>query len=65
MVAQKIIDVITEPFNIDGQQLRVGSSIGIAVYPEAGTDAKTLLKHADMAMYEAKAMQGSDLPVLH
>ena len=59
MVAQKIIDVITEPFNIDGQQLRVGSSIGIAVYPEAGTDAKTLLKHADMAMYEAKAMQGS------
>ena len=59
MVAQKIIDVITEPFDIDGQQLRVGSSIGIAVYPEAGTDAKTLLKHADMAMYEAKAMQGS------
>ena len=59
MVAQKIIDVITEPFNIDSQQLRVGSSIGIAVYPEAGTDAKTLLKHADMAMYEAKAMQGS------
>ncbi len=59
MVAQKIIDVITEPFNIDGQQLRVGSSIGIAVYPEAGTDAKTLLKHADMAMYEAKAMEGS------
>ena len=59
MVAQKIIDVITEPFTIDGQQLRVGSSIGIAVYPEAGTDAKTLLKHADMAMYEAKAMQGS------
>ena len=59
MIAQKIIDVITEPFNINGQQLRVGSSIGIAVYPEAGTDAKTLLKNADMAMYEAKAMQGS------
>ena len=59
MVAQKIIDVITEPFIIDGLHLSVGSSIGIAVYPEAGTDAKTLLKHADMAMYEAKAMQGS------
>ena len=59
-IAQKIIDVITEPFNINGQQMRVGSSIGIAVYPEAGRDATTLIKHADMAMYEAKAMQGSN-----
>lgn len=59
-IAQKIIDVITEPFNINGQQLRVGSSIGIAVYPEAGRDATTLIKHADMAMYEAKATQGSN-----
>ncbi len=60
IIAQKIIDVITEPFDINGQQLRVGSSIGIAVYPEAGRDASTLIKHADMAMYEAKAMQGSN-----
>ena len=60
VIAQKIIDVITEPFDINGQQLRVGSSIGIAVYPEAGRDASTLIKHADMAMYEAKAMQGSN-----
>ncbi len=60
VIAQKIIDVITEPFDINGQQLRVGSSIGIAVYPEAGRDATTLIKHADMAMYEAKAMPGSN-----
>lgn len=59
-IAQKIIDVIAEPFNINGQQMHVGSSIGIAVYPEAGRDATTLLKHADMAMYEAKATQGSN-----
>ena len=59
-IAQKIIDVITEPFDINGHQLRVGSSIGIAVYPEAGRDAQTLIKHADMAMYEAKAVQGSN-----
>lgn len=60
VIAQKIIDIITEPFDINGQQLRVGSSLGIAVYPDAGRDATTLIKHADMAMYEAKAMQGSN-----
>ncbi len=59
-IAQKIIDVVTEPFYINGQTLQVGSSIGIAVYPEAGTDAQSLLKHADMAMYEAKAVDGSN-----
>ena len=59
-IAQKIIDVVTEPFEINGQQVRVGSSIGIAVYPEAGSDADSLIKHADMAMYEAKAMPGSN-----
>ena len=58
VIAQKIIDVISKPFEVDGQQLLVGSSIGIAVYPEAGKDASTLLKHADMAMYEAKSMDG-------
>lgn len=60
VIAQKIIDVISKPFDVDGQQLLVGSSIGIAVYPEAGKDASTLLKHADMAMYEAKSMEGSN-----
>lgn len=60
VIAQKIIEVVTEPFDIKGQKLRVGTSIGIAVYPEAGQDAESLLKHADMAMYEAKAMPGSN-----
>ena len=59
-IAQKIIEVVTEPFEISGQQVRVGTSIGIAVYPEAGGDADVLIKHADMAMYEAKAMPGSN-----
>ncbi|MBR9805501.1 diguanylate cyclase response regulator, partial [bacterium] len=58
-IAKKINDIVTEPFDIEGHQVRVGSSIGIAVYPEAGKDADTLLKHADMAMYEAKALRGS------
>jgi EAL domain-containing protein (putative c-di-GMP-specific phosphodiesterase class I) len=41
------------------QQLFVGASIGIAVYPEGGEDIDTLLKHADMAMYQAKGLRGS------
>ncbi len=59
-IAQKVIDVVTEPFDIGEMNVRVGCSIGIAVYPDAGTDAKTLLRHADMAMYEAKGIAGSN-----
>ncbi|NNL56650.1 MAG: diguanylate cyclase, partial [Pseudomonadales bacterium] len=59
-IAQKIIEVVTEPFDIGGQHVRVGCSIGIAVYPDAGRDAQTLLRHADMAMYEAKGIAGSN-----
>ncbi len=59
-IAQKIIDVVTEPFDIGSVHVRVGCSIGIAIYPEAGSDAQTLLRHADMAMYEAKGIAGSN-----
>ena len=47
------------PFVVDGRDLRVTASIGIAVYPDDGADVATLLKHADTAMYHAKA-QGRD-----
>ena len=53
-VAQKMLACCTEPFVIEGQELHVGSSVGISVYPEDGTDAETLLKNADLAMYRAK-----------
>lgn len=59
-VAQKIIDVVTEPFEADGVHLRVGCSIGIAQFPDAGKTAQDLLRHADMAMYEAKGIAGSN-----
>jgi diguanylate cyclase (GGDEF)-like protein len=48
-----------QPFVIEGRELRVTVSIGIALYPDDGTDVATLLKHADTAMYHAKA-QGRD-----
>ncbi|MBN2124187.1 MAG: GGDEF domain-containing protein, partial [Deltaproteobacteria bacterium] len=53
-VAQKVVDGFRKPFLIDTHQLVVTTSIGIAVYPNDGTDEGTLLKNADIAMYQAK-----------
>ena len=58
-VARKAIDVVSRPVTVGGQQITVGCSIGIAVYPEGGQDVDSLLKHADMAMYQAKGLRGS------
>ena len=53
-VAQKIVDIFCKPFIVDTHQLVITTSIGIAVYPNDGTDEGTLLKNADIAMYQAK-----------
>lgn len=58
-IAQKIIALISEPADINGYEVVVGCSIGIAIYPQAGRDAENLLKNADMAMYKAKQEEGS------
>jgi diguanylate cyclase (GGDEF)-like protein len=50
----KIVDTIDEVINIESQNLYVSVSVGIAVYPDHGTDATTLIRHADIAMYSAK-----------
>lgn len=52
--AQRVLAAFREPFVVDGRELVLSGSIGIAVYPEDGADATTLLKHADTAMYHAK-----------
>lgn len=58
--ASSVIEAIAEPFGIDGKHLRIGVSIGVAMYPSDGEDAVPLLRHADMAMYRAKqSSQGS------
>lgn len=54
--ATKVLGIISEPFVIEGQELYLTASIGIAVYPNDGIDVQTLLKHADLAMYQAKDM---------
>ena len=52
--AQNICRVLAAPFQIDGHDIFVTSSVGIAMYPNDGTDVSTLVKHADTAMYRAK-----------
>ena len=59
-LAQRILDVFQEPFIFDGHQLKITSSIGIAVYPDDGKEIEVLLKCADSAMYQAKE-QGRDM----
>ncbi len=53
-VAQKILAILAEPVYIDGHEIYTTGSIGIAVYPMDGEDGHVLLKHADLAMYQAK-----------
>jgi len=54
MVAERLQALLTRPFRISSQDITVTASIGIAIFPEDGDDAATLLKHADTAMYHAK-----------
>jgi len=54
-VAAKILGELTRPFTINGQTSYVSASIGIACYPDDGSDGLQLLQHADQAMYAAKA----------
>jgi diguanylate cyclase (GGDEF)-like protein len=53
-VAQKIVESFRKPFLIGTHQLTVTTSIGIAVYPNDGTDEGILQKNADIALYQAK-----------
>jgi diguanylate cyclase (GGDEF)-like protein/PAS domain S-box-containing protein len=53
-LAQRILDVFQKPYIFDSHQLKVTTSIGIAVYPEDGKEIEILLKNADNAMYLAK-----------
>lgn len=53
-IAQKTIDLLTQPFSIEGNDIVVTASIGISVYPDDGETSQILLMNADTAMYLAK-----------
>lgn len=54
-VASNILESIARPVNVAGHMLSITSSIGSSFFPDGGEDAATLLRHADLAMYDAKA----------
>ncbi len=58
-IANRISSVLRKPFKLDGFPIPLESSLGIALYPDHGTDPGILLQHADVAMYEAKR-RGAD-----
>ncbi len=54
-LAQRLIDALSCPYEIDNHRIVIGASIGIALYPTHGRDPDALLKHADLALYVAKS----------
>ena len=54
LLASRIIEALRRPFQVEGQHIEIGASIGIALYPEDGGNADTLVRAADTAMYRVK-----------
>src|SRR5207302_10442703 len=59
-VARHALTALASPFSIDGHEISVTASMGISVFPDDGYDAETLIRNADIAMYQAKR-QGRNL----
>jgi diguanylate cyclase (GGDEF)-like protein len=53
-VAMKLIESLSQPFKVENVRYAISASIGVTVCPDDGTDANTLLRQADLAMYQAK-----------
>jgi diguanylate cyclase (GGDEF)-like protein len=57
-ICERLLEVFREPFTIEGRQFNITASVGGAVFPDDGADEVTLMKRADMAMYQAKNSGG-------
>ncbi len=64
-IAQEIITRLQEAIVIEGHDIYIGASIGIAIYPDDAKETNTLLKHADMAMYRAKQQRQGGIAYFH
>lgn len=62
-VAARVVEAISTPFEIEGANVRLGVSIGVAYYPEHGASGRELLQRADYAMYRAKSQGGHSYAV--
>jgi diguanylate cyclase (GGDEF)-like protein/PAS domain S-box-containing protein len=56
LIADKFLECLQAPFDLDGHQVHISASIGIAIYPGDGESIDELLRHADIAMYQVKAL---------
>ncbi len=63
-MAEKVVKVLTDPFQVEGQSLKIGVSVGVSLYPEHDVNEKNLIKFADSAMYAAKRL-GRNCYALH
>lgn len=68
-IARKILNIFKQQWVIGGHALYATASIGVALYPDNGKDVETLLKNADMAMYDAKEQGRNNyqffIPAMH
>lgn len=64
LLAEKIREMVREPYLIDGLEMKISCCLGVAIFPEDGTDEITLTKNADAAMYRAKEA-GRDHSIMH
>jgi diguanylate cyclase (GGDEF)-like protein/PAS domain S-box-containing protein len=64
-LALRIIGAISEPFDLNGFEVNIGTSVGIAMAPEHGSEPEGLLKSADLALYTAKAEGRNDYRIYH
>jgi diguanylate cyclase (GGDEF)-like protein len=55
IIAERIVKTMTSPFAIDGHQITIGASVGIAIAPQDGETTDILMKNADLALYRAKS----------
>lgn len=65
LVAQKIVQEIASPFQLSGHEVKTSVSVGIGIYPLDGEAAQSLMKSADMAMYEAKKQRRGSIQFFH
>jgi diguanylate cyclase (GGDEF)-like protein len=55
-VVSRVIEAVSQPYDIEGATVSITTSAGISIYPDHGEDADTLMKSADLALFEAKAV---------
>ena len=56
IVDQRLVPLVRAPHDVDGTRLHISCSVGVALYPDDAQDLDTLMRHADVAMYQAKAL---------